>query len=71
MSKKRDPNRYPPGWNRERMQRLADYYDKMHEAEGAGEIESLPPIGDVTWVAVPTRLLPKVRQLLEQKRKPA
>ena len=71
MKKKSDPNRYPAGWSRDRFQRLADYYDKMHDAEGAGEIESLPPVGNVTWVAVPNRLLPKVRRILETRRKSA
>jgi hypothetical protein len=69
--KKKDPNRYPAGWNRERVQRVIDYYDKMTDAEGAREIESLPPVGNVTWVAVPDRLLAKVRKLLESQRKSA
>lgn len=67
----KDPNSYPRGWNRQRVQRLIDYYDKMTDAEGAREIESLPPPTKVTWVAVPNRLLPKVRKLLEGRRKSA
>jgi hypothetical protein len=69
--KKKDPNRYPPGWDRQRVQRLIQYYDTMTDAEGAAEIDSLPPVSDVTWVAVPNRLLPKVRKLLAGARKSA
>ena len=68
---KKDPNRYPRGWNRQRVDRLIRYYDTMTDAEGAGEIEALPPVSDVTWVAVPNRLIPKVRKLLEGQRKSA
>jgi hypothetical protein len=30
---KEDPNIYPPGWNRERVQEVIDYYDKQIEEE--------------------------------------
>lgn len=71
--KKKDPNTYPPGWNRQRVERLARYYDTMSDAEGAREIESLPEVipAAVTWVAVPNSLLPKVRKLLQRPRKTA
>ena len=71
MKKTKDPNRYPAGWNRERVQRVIEYYDNQSDAEGAREIESLPPVSNVTWVAVPNRLLPKVRKLLEDRRRSA
>jgi hypothetical protein len=71
--RKKDPNIYPKGWNRQRVERLARYYDTMGDAEGAREIESLPeaPLSGVTWVAVPNALLPKVRKLLQRPRKSA
>jgi hypothetical protein len=56
------------------VERLIRYYDTMTDAEGAGEIESLPeepPLLGVTWVAAPNSLLPKVRKLLEHPRKTA
>jgi hypothetical protein len=70
---KKDPNTYPPGWNRKRVEKLIRYYDTMTDAEGAREIESLPrePLSRVTWVAVPNSLLPKVRKLLQHSRKTA
>lgn len=71
--RKKDPNTYPPGWSRQRVERLIRYYDTMTDAEGAREIESLPeaPLARVTWVAVPNSLLPKVRKLLQRPLKTA
>jgi hypothetical protein len=70
-TKRKDPNRYPAGWNRQRVERVIRYYDAMTDAQGAGEIESLPPVSEVTWVAVPNRLMPMVRKLLDRHKKSA
>jgi hypothetical protein len=71
---RKDPNKYPAGWNRARVQQVIEYYDRQTDAEGAREIEAMPeaaPLTDVTWVAVPNRLLPQVRKLLNNRRRSA
>ncbi len=62
MSKK-DPNTYPKGWNRERVQRLIQHYDKQTEDEEAAEIEAAQD-QEFTTMHVPRKLVPIVDQLI-------
>ncbi len=67
---KKDPNKYPKGWNEARVRKVIEYYDHQTDEEAAKEIETAPAVAGTVWVEVPHDLLPAVRKLLSR-RKPA
>ena len=71
MSKKKDPNVYPPGLNAAKVKRIIDYYDRQTDEEAAREIATAPSAEPTAWVEVPIELLPRVRRLIAQRKKPA
>ncbi len=38
--KRKDPNQYPSGWNAQRVQKIAEYYDSQTDDEIAAEFEA-------------------------------
>ena len=56
---------FPPGWDANRVQRLADVYENLSEEEQTAEDEqaALEQSGQVV-ISVPEELLPAIRQLL-------
>jgi len=71
MTKKKDPNVYPKGWNRSRVERIIAHYDNQTEDESAAEIDSAPIVESTVWVEVPADLLPRVKKLIAGRRKSA
>ena len=59
-----DPNVYPPGWNRERVQQVIEYYEQQTDEEAAAEHEMDADTRKVTMMAIPNELLPVVRALI-------
>lgn len=57
-------NKYPRGWNRQKVQDLIDYYENQTEDEAVAEAEAAFNDPRQTVVLVPTALLPKVHKLL-------
>jgi hypothetical protein len=55
----------PPGWTEERVRKVIEHYENQTEEEQAAEIEAEFAADNVTWVAVPTELVPKVVQLIK------
>lgn len=62
---KRDPNKYPRGWNRKSIQELADYYDNQTDDEAIAEAEAAYNDPKQTVMFVPWELVPKVHKLLD------
>lgn len=60
-----DPNDYPPGWNRERVEAVIRYYDAQTEEEELAELESAEEVEDETWLKIPRALVPEVQALIE------
>ena len=56
--------RFPAGWDAERVQRVIDHYESQTDEEAAREIEEAPDEEGVTWMAIPTELVEKVRALI-------
>jgi hypothetical protein len=57
--------RFPPGWDEERVQRLLAELDGRTEAEWVAADEVAASAGDdYAVVKVPTALLPEIRRLL-------
>ena len=59
-----DPNIYPPGWDRERVQEVIDYYEQQTDEEAAADHEVSTDAAKVTMMAIPNELLPAVRALI-------
>ncbi len=59
-------NKFPPGWNEERVRRVLAHYEQQTEDEAVAEDEAAFEQEGQTFVAVPNELLPKVRELIAQ-----
>ena len=63
--------KYPPGWNEKRVRKVIAHYDNQTEQEQADEIEQAVKAQNITMVAVPTALVPKVLTLIQRRRRTA
>lgn len=59
---KRNP--FPPGWDRTRVAKVLEHYEKQTEEEAVAEDEAAFEIAGQTFIEVPTELVPAVRELL-------
>lgn len=57
-------NRYPPGWDRERVERVLDHYEQQTPEEAVAEDEAAFAEKDETVMKVPHDLVPAVRELI-------
>lgn len=65
MTKKKNAqNEFPPGWDEERVQRVIDYYDKQTDDDALAEVEAVLAEERYTLMAVPSELVPTVRELI-------
>jgi hypothetical protein len=60
--------KYPPGWNEERVRKLAAHYDNQSEDEQVAEHEAAMAAEGHTVMVVPTELVPEIVQLISKKR---
>ncbi|MEX0642604.1 MAG: hypothetical protein WD468_07875 [Pirellulales bacterium] len=57
--------RFPPGWNEDRVKRLIAHYEALTEEEQVAEDEAaVTDQKGQTVITVPETLLPAIRQLL-------
>jgi len=61
-------NRFPPGWNEARVQRVLDHYDRQSDVEAVAEDEAAYRSTTTTVMRVPVKLVPAVRALLAKRR---
>ena len=66
--KKKQKQEYPPGWDEKRVREVAEYYENQSDEEHLAEIEAAQKAENITMMAVPTELVPKVRALIAKKR---
>ena len=59
-------NRFPPGWDEERVRRVLAHYESQTEEEAVIEDEHAFKKGGRTMVEVPTELMPVVREIIAQ-----
>ena len=69
MSKRKQ--KLPPGWDEERIREVIAHYEHQTEDEQFAEIEAAWEDPNVTMVAVPTELVPKVQALLARYERPS
>ncbi len=57
--------KFPPGWDGDRVKQLADQYEQLSEDEQTAEDEqAVSEATGQTIISVPEELLPAIRQLL-------
>lgn len=61
-------NRFPSGWDEERVRRLIDHYDRQSEEEAVAEDEAAFEDDTQTFVEVPNELVSEVRKLIARHR---
>jgi len=62
-------SRFPKGWNQARVERVLQDYKAQSEEEGIAEDEAAYKSITHTMVSVPVELLPKVRDLIQKRRR--
>ena len=57
-------NRFPPGWDEERVQKVLAHYEEQAEEEAVAEDEAAFEDRNYTVMEIPVDLVPAVRKLL-------
>jgi hypothetical protein len=60
--------RFPPGWDEQRVRDVIAHYENQTEDEQFAEIEAAREEQDITMMAVPNELAPEVRALIARSR---
>ena len=64
------PNRFPPGWNEERVRKVLAHYEQQAEEEAVAEDEAAFEDSTQTVIEVPKELLPAIRELIAKRKEP-
>ena len=67
MNRKKDPNKYPKGWDAKKVRELAEYYEKQSDADAAAEDDAAYSDEHFTMMAIPNELVPKVQKLIARR----
>jgi hypothetical protein len=59
--------KYPPGWDAERVRRLISHYEALEEEQQVAEDEAAQEQPSQTTVVVPVEFMPAIRQMFAQK----
>ena len=59
--------KFPPGWDEQRVRQVLADYESQSEDEQFAEIEAAREADGITMMAVPTELAPEVRALIARK----
>lgn len=62
-------NRFPPGWDEERVRRVLAHYEQQTEEEAVAEDEAAFEDTTQAVVQVPKELLPAIRELIAKQKK--
>ena len=57
-------NKFPPGWDEERVRAVLEHYESQTEEEAVAEDEAAFEDGAHTVMLIPNDLVPAVRELL-------
>jgi len=66
-AKGKDPNRYPKGWNRQKVQAVLDHYENQTDDEAIAEDEAAYRDGAFAMIQVPIKLVPAVQKLISRR----
>ncbi len=59
-------NKFPPGWDEERVRRVLDHYEQQTEEQALAEDEAAYEQEEQSMIEIPNALVPKVRNLIAQ-----
>ena len=59
-----EEQKFPPGWDADKVKALADYYDNQSDEEAVAEMEAAMEAENQTLVMVPTELMPAISELI-------
>ena len=62
MSKKK----FPTGWNETRVRKVLEHYESQSDEEAVAEDEAALETPGQTLIEVPSRIVPRVRQLIAE-----
>jgi hypothetical protein len=62
-------NKFPPGWDEDRVRRVLEHYESQTEAEAVAEDEDAFEHPIETVMTVPSELVPAVRELIAKQKK--
>ena len=57
-------NRFPSGWNAERVKMVLDHYESQSEEEAVAEDEASFEASGQTVIEVPSEIVPAIRELI-------
>lgn len=57
-------NKFPPGWDQERVRHVLEHYESQSDDEAVAEDEAAYEKTTMTTMAVPVELVPAVRELI-------
>ena len=60
----KDPNRYPKGLNRQKVQAIIDHYENQTEEQAVAEDEAAYHSNSITMMGVPVKLVPKIQKMI-------
>jgi hypothetical protein len=61
---KKDPNQYPKGWDRKRVQAVISHYENQSDDDAIAEDEAAYHNDAFTMMAVPIELVPRVQKII-------
>ena len=61
---KKDPNRYPKGWDRRKVRSLIAHYENQSDDQAIAQARAAYRGRKSSLVEVPVKLLPQVRRIL-------
>ena len=56
--------KYPPGWDKKRVQKVLEQYESQSEEEALAEDEAACEQDGQTTIDIPSELVPMVRELI-------
>ncbi len=62
-------NKFPKGWDEERVRNVLAHYEEQTEEEAVAEDEAAYEDENQTFIEIPNELLPEVRELIAHRRR--
>jgi hypothetical protein len=67
-TKKAKTQKFPPGWNEERVRKVLAHYENQSEDEAVAEDEAAFEAEGQAVMIVPTDLVPAIRQMIARRK---
>lgn len=62
-------NKFPKGWDEERVRNVLAHYEEQTEEEAVAEDEAAYEDENQTFIEIPNELLPEVRELIAHRQR--